>query len=374
MTRLASSAGFSKAGRRSLGLTASFSGSAGSPPTTRTPKPDALTVHCDQSATDASVDVLETNTLNCVRAVATRAIGAVLFEHPDRLAVLEGAIRQAVGDPHPVVRMAALEPLLAMLSMGGEAADRATREFIGVARSDLRIAAYHRAHYFFSEHLARHFSLLGPLLLDMTRSTHSEVAQSAAEGVAAYWLFDGFFAEELPELTRGTQSQRLGVCQAAVRYFADPQTAGRARGLLLRFLDDDHEEVRKQVSSVFGGQYAAAALADSDFCAAYIKSAAFRPDEFHLVRSIGDQSDLRACAALVIAVCLRFVTAFSDAGRHGVSSADYTASCLVTVLRRLYEQAREADDEITVQQCLDQIDAFAQCQIGYRDVLDDLAL
>ena len=112
--------------------------------------------------------------------------------------------------------MAAVEPLLAMLSMGGEVGSRAIGLFIQVAQADLRIAAYGRSSYFFN-HGRDRFPELDKLLLDMANSSAADVAESGSNGVATYWIFYEAFGDRIAGLVRGTKPQLAQGCGSTPR-------------------------------------------------------------------------------------------------------------------------------------------------------------
>ncbi len=84
------------------------------------PKSGKLNMYPSSEGDDASktsVHTLLDNALNCVRGVARLAIGALLWEHPDWLERLHPGIEHLVRDPHPAVRVAAIEACLPVINI-----------------------------------------------------------------------------------------------------------------------------------------------------------------------------------------------------------------------------------------------------------------
>jgi len=71
-----------------------------------------------------------------------------------------------------------------------------------------------------------------------------------------------------------------------------------------------------------------------------------------------------------MAVCRVFAGDLAGTSRAGASHQGHAAWSLAPLIRRLYEQAREAGVHEIVQACLDEVDRLAGARVGWRGVCD----
>ncbi len=169
-------------------------------------EPGNLNLYCNKNSDEATatVEVLFQNTINCVRGVAAGAIGRLLQERNGCLEQVRPGIESLVRDPHPVVRMAAIEAIEPILNVDK---DLAVHWFCEACKDDLRVPASPRALRFFDYTVPSHIDQVGSVIQQMAMSSLDEVAFQGARQITARWLFHGFFEKEFAVCCRGTVPQ-----------------------------------------------------------------------------------------------------------------------------------------------------------------------
>ena len=236
--------------------------------------------HSEKAIDDASVRDLENARLNCVRGEAASAISALLWEHPNWFESLRLAIEHLVKDPHPAVRIAAIEACLAALQINK---DLVVEWFCWACEGDLRVAASHRAVYLFNGTIDSHFDLLSPIVRAMLKSPFEEVAKEGASEVTARWLFHGMFALELEACKLGSVARRKGVAQVAAHFLREKEYFRQCRDLLSPFLNDIDAEVRAAASEAFRKGRSLDVPDMPSFCRTFVNSKAFEDDPSNLL-------------------------------------------------------------------------------------------
>ena len=177
------------------------------------PEPQKLSSHSVKSIDQATVHDLEHETLNSVRGVAGRAIGALLWKHHDWFDRLRPGIEHLIQDLHPAVRIGSLDACLATVQISK---DLAVELFCRACEEELRVAASRMAVYMFNTAMHTHSGLLSPIVGQTLKSQLQDVAREGAAEVTARWLFHGMFEHELAECKGGSVAHRKGVAQVVV--------------------------------------------------------------------------------------------------------------------------------------------------------------
>ena len=321
-----------------------------------------LNVHCDKSSDDATVEILFRNTINCVRGVAAGAIGQLLWEQKDRLEQVRSGIESLIQDPHPAVRMAAIESIEPVLNIDK---DQAVLWFCEACKDDLRVAASQGASRFLNYTVPSHIKQVGPIIQQMVASPLDDVALEGARQVTARWLFHGFFEKEFTECCRGTVPQRKGVAEVAAYLLNDKNYTEQCQEILHQFLNDPDKEVRDKLRGIFRKDSLLHELKHETFFKEYISSQAFADDPDSVVMGLKEFSgSLIPVADAIFIVCKEFSTTLKEKSRDISSRYSYTASEISSILLRLYEQAQGERNKQIADQCLDIWDLFFENRVG----------
>jgi hypothetical protein len=325
-------------------------------------EPGKLNLHCDKNSDEATVETLFQNTINCVRGLAAGAIGQLLWERKDRLDQVRPGIESLILDPHPAVRMAAIEAIEPVLNIDK---DLAVSWFCTACKDDLRVAASPRALSFFNYTVPSHIGQVGPIIQKMIFSPLDDVALQGARQVAVRWLFHGFFENEFNQCRQGTVPQRKGVADVAAQLLHDKKYFHHCRGLLLQFMNDTEKEVREELCGIFRNQDLITDTEYAEFVKDYIKSQAFADDPGHFVWFLRDRAgSLISVADAIFAICEAFSTTLQEKTRDFGSGYSHMASEIASILLRLYEQAQGDCKQQIANRCMDIWDLLFENRVG----------
>jgi hypothetical protein len=322
-----------------------------------------LNFHCDQSSDEASVETLFQNTINCVRGVAAGAIGQLLWKQNGRLEQVRSGIESLVHDPHPAVRMAAVEAVEPVLNIGK---DLAVKWFCEACKDDLRIPASRRAVYFFNYIIPSHIEQVAPILQQMVRSPLEDVSMEGACQITARWLFHGFFEKEIAICREGNLTQRKGVATATAQLFQDRKYSSKCRELLRHYINDADKEVRDTLRNMFRRNELNIDDPDhQNFIQEYIKSQSFAESPDSFVDLLANYpGKLLSISESIFTVCEEFATALKEKSRDFSSGYPYTVKEMLPVLLRLYEQALGKGNGRIAGRCLDIWDILFESRVG----------
>jgi len=317
---------------------------------------------------DASVGNLETNSLNCVRGVAALAIGQQLWNHSDLLDQFRPTIAHLCRDPHPAVKIAAMEACLPILNLDREFAITC---FCQAGTVDLRVAASRAAIHFFNCGMKSHHDKLASLVNQMLEAVRADVVEQGASEVAARWLFHDHFTEELASCLQGTVPQRKGLAQIAAQFVTKPEHFEKCTTIIEQLKDDPEKDVRQlllpMVRTISILQFSEGVT----FVRSFVDSNAFRDDPTALIYGLEEYSgSLLPFSDVLFAMCDQFVGPLRDASRDLSQGIMHDLSQFLPMLIRLYEQAEEGKETQIVNRCLDAWDAMFEQRVG---VVQELA-
>jgi hypothetical protein len=323
-------------------------------------QPGKLNIHCDLTAEEAGVDILERNTINCVRGVAAGAIAELLWHHPDWLDKLKPGIESLIVDPHPVVRMAAIRILLPMINIDRH---QAVNWFCTLSVEDTRIPASRYAVRFFNHTISEFHDQLRPILSQMVNSKRSDVSQQGAEVVTAYSLFYDIFEDELESCRGGKVPQRKGVAKAAASLIKDSEYTERCRELLQTLFNDPDEEVQNKAAGIFNDTFFDSPE-NISLAKLFLKSKAFTHNTFGIFRSLKKYKDsLIPYHDIILDICGELTTSLLESSRDFRTRMAGVISDISPLLLRLYEQAQEEMPDVA-DRCLDAWDLLFEKRVG----------
>jgi len=294
--------------------------------------------------------------------VAAGAIGQLLWERKDYLSKVRPGIESLIQDPHPAVRMAAIEAIEPVLNIDK---DLAVSWFCDTCKDDLRVAASPRALRFFNYTVPGHIEQVGLIIQQMVVSPLDDVALQGARQVTARWLFHDFFKDEFAKCRQGTVPQRKGVANVAAELLQERKYSGRCQDLLQQFMNDPEKEVRDELRGIFRNKNLITDPEYAAFIKDYINSQAFADDPDHFVWSLKDLAgSLIPVADAAFAVCEAFSTALQEKTRDIGSRYPHMAAEMTSILLRLYEQAQGERNSQVADRCLDIWDFFFENRVG----------
>lgn len=307
-----------------------------------------------------SVDSLFQNTINCVRGVAAKAIGELLWNQPELFNKLRPAIESLVKDHHPVVRMAAIYTLVPIINIDRE---QAVKWFVEASSLDLRIPASYFAIKFFQYTIRDYYKNLSPIIKSMIGSENEEVLKQGSQLVTAFFIFYGFFGEEYSLCLNGKPLQRAGVAKVAADLIGNKKYSQKCREILSQLINDTDRDVMKEVSSMF--RHKDFDLAENiPLAIQFAYSKAFSENPYSLFSCLEEFKDsLLSFSEVILEICNAISSTFLEETRTFQSRLGFVVHKISPLLLRLYEQAQDTDMEIA-NKCLDAWDVLFERRVG----------
>jgi hypothetical protein len=325
---------------------------------------DKLNVGCDKATSEATVDTLFQNTINCVRGVAAHAIGQLLRQHSELYQKVCPAIDSLVADPHPVIRMASIETLLPIWNIDRK---QAVTWFCKATANDVRIPASPRATRFFNCTVSQYAQELTPLIVC---ASDLKISQHGAELVTAYYLSLPIFQDDYQLCRCGTDIQRKGVAMTAARFIDNQKYANTCREILMVLMNDANKEVRTAVSGMFRTDVLNI-KENLALVRAFVKSLAFPEETFGFFHCIEEHKEsLIPFADVILDTCNAICQSRDPKG----SRLHYVSRQISPLLLRLYEQSQDQSPD-TADRCLDAWDEMFEKRVGNtRDLTKEISL
>lgn len=326
------------------------------------PAPDALYVNCDQSAFECSVEILEQNAINSVRAVSAHAMSRLLYSHPESYSDLRIAIDTLLNDPNPAVRVAAIGICQQVWFLDRRVA---VNGFLQACHSDCRVAACHSAAEFFNLAFTEFGNELVPLLRQMTAPAIEEVADAGAMQVAGRFLLQNLFETEFANCLSGSSAQRKGVVRALRSLMESSDRSAACSRHLSSFFSDPSESVRQEASRALYGDGLLTTPDLQVFLQSFVQSEAFRDDPIRLIHFLeGQKPSLRQFSNIVMRISDEFASHFGPGASALTQRISYASTHLTPLLLRLYDE-NPGDEVGSVRQCcLDAWDRLLEARVG----------
>ncbi|HUY37040.1 MAG TPA: hypothetical protein VMV69_30255 [Pirellulales bacterium] len=325
------------------------------------PEPDSLQVYCNQRASECAVEVLEQNSINCVRAIAARSMSAVLFRSPELLPQFLPAIERFLGDPHPVVRVAAVRICLAVWNIDQSIS---IAWLLRAVADDLRVAACHDAQELYNFAFPDHAADVAPLVQMMISSQCDDVATTGTGQVTARNLFYGLFSDELQLCTHGSVVQRKAVAATAARLLTDPRYFESSRVLLEPFFNDPEDDVRAKAALFLRYDRFLENPDATGFLLHFVRTLAFHGDPNELLYAVERSgANIAPLAAVILDACKELCQYDATNPPSGLGRRPYAGDQLGSLLLRLYEQSEGTVGTAMRQSCLDAWDELLRSRV-----------
>jgi hypothetical protein len=275
---------------------------------------------------------------------------------------LRPGIESLVKDPHPVVRVAAIEACLPVININK---DLAVDWFVTACQGDIRVAASHYAVYYFNSCMESHFEKLSPIILRMLDSKNDKVAEQGAIEICARWLFFGMFEKEIERCKIGSIAQRKGVAKIASQFLKEEKFTSKCREILIPLLNNNEHDVRAEANhAVFHKPDILNVPGLTDFFIIYTRSKAFEDDPTGLLYTLEDYpGSLLPHSDIVFSICEVFAGSLAELSRNLSMGIAHDISMICPLILRLYEQSKDTLPKI-MNRCLDSWDIMFENRIG----------
>lgn len=295
--------------------------------------------------------------LNCVRGAACAAWQSLSWQRQQLEERTWSLLDHLVTDPHPAVRIAAIDICIPMLR-----ADRVRAIKICRALVEQQEEAVLRAHglnmmlsYTSSD------DEMQPVISMMLDANDGEVAKQGAEWSTLNYLADGEHAQEVEKAMQRNSKTREGVAEVLGRHVHEHLHRPEVLAWHKALLNDHDEQVRAQAASFVSSTRTLRTAAVVPLLKSFIASNAFAHHVGKLTYAIlAEPESVRHLTDVVAALVNRMVAVKEKLG-HELPMATHKLPDLVL---RLYEECE--DDPAAAETCLDVIDDVIRDRLAYN--------
>ena len=297
--------------------------------------------------------------INCVRGRAACAIGRLLYADESRHALLIPAIESVVNDDIIAVRTCGIQALMPVLNFDrNKAVDRFTQASSG----HLEIYATNPFERFAHFAVYSHYDKIREMLQQAIASENESAIQNAARQTILADLADVDVGEDAVAIRSGSDLLRKTAVSVYAHNIGDKEVGGKCAEHLEAFLDDDSEEVRKQLSDTFFNINDERLLELEAFIGRFIESKSFETGADQVLRAL-EKSRLQL--PTIICRAVERVLEFADKANQNKHYSPLRH--VATLVVRQYEQTV---DQNTKTLCLNLIDRMEQ--IGHDGMAGEL--
>ena len=259
----------------------------------------------------------------------------------------------AINDPHPAVKLAALELLAPLLNYDE---DFAFTQFLALCNKDLRMACGYESHYFFNNGFkCEHQEDLISLVLKMLSSEYQDVRKEAARQIYARWYFYDLFQEELKIIFNDTGILKEGCTSVVNQLLCDGHGDENLEKLQSSFeilVNDNDEGILRSISSTVGHDEFWNKTNSVELFEIFAKSKAAHFNLYGLFHYFENKSDSYTEYSSSLLTLVINITTNSTSNSESKNER-FQDSEIIKVVQRLYDEATDDEDSDTLSICLD---------------------
>lgn len=315
-----------------------------------------LNIYNPQKGNDPEVisaEELRGNTINCVRGKAYLAIAELFWNDKEYALSHKHFVDLAINDPHPAVKLAALELLAPLLNYDE---DFAFTQFLALCKKDLRMACGYESHYFFNNGFkGEHQEDLISLVLKMLSSEYQDVRKEAARQIYARWYFYDLFQEELKIIFNDTGILKEGCTSVVNQLLCDGYGDENLEKLQSSFeilVNDNDESILRSISNTVGHDEFWNKTNSAKLFEIFANSKAAHFNLyglFHYFENKGDSYTEYSSSLLTLIINITTNSTTNSEFRN----ERFQDSEIIKVVQRLYDEATDDEDSDTLNICLD---------------------
>lgn len=322
------------------------------------PEEGKMNIRSSEDKEGKTVNMLHSNSMNCVRGCAAEAIAALIWQDQARYDKLEDTVEAIVHDKHLAVNMAAIECLCPIMNFNREAA---TNWFFDLAMKDLRIMAHPYAYNLFYHLFQANEELIKETVLLMYQSEYEDVSEVGARHVANMNLLYGCFEDIVFEDAQKTKAQKQGILGLAINLLEHRKFHDKCKKIIELFLSDEENLSNSYSQILYRGSVSVEE--DLEFIVKIVTAKANKLMMHRFVDFI-DENDppLEGFKDIILGMCQNIVQNTQGEANDVRSELFGIAPELSRLIASLYDRTQgnlEAN-----QQCLDMWDMMFESRIG----------
>lgn len=217
----------------------------------KNPEIDKVNITKSEDKEMRSFDMLQSNSLNCVRGNAARTIGSLLWNNSELLKEFQNTIELLVIDENPAVKLAVLETLKPAYNVNEE---WSSELIISLYEQDFRFAGmYGTKTFMFLLHSKYREQVLN-IVFKCYESEDKELIRIGAYCLIEMYILKGEYTQILENVENMNEDQANGILDMATNYFGKDKFNEKIKTLILKFKNSKHD-IEVPISKIFRNDY-----------------------------------------------------------------------------------------------------------------------
>ena len=309
-------------------------------------------------AEHTTAESLMQNSINCYRGIAYGGIAKIFWDNEEYARDNLSLIDSAINDPHPAVKIVAVRLLTPFLNYD---INYALQRFLDLCKSDLRMSCAYESYHFFNSAFTDDFREQYVALVKlMLISEYEEVRKQAGIQVFARYFFNGLFENELSSVLTADESVKLGIAEVLVQFLTVDDYAEQEQKLVKVYkslISDSSQEVKDELLSCIREKNFWNKGITEELLDIYMNSQVVNKKLYYLFYALENYVlCLNDFKSMLLKLFIEIATAsLSDETKQIVYSE---MDKLTKILQRIYDEAVDDEDDVTLSLCLDVWDSL----------------
>lgn len=310
------------------------------------------------NAEHTTAESLMQNSINCYRGIAYGGIAKIFWDNEEYARDNLSLINSAINDPHPAVKIVAVRLLTPFLNYD---INYALQRFLDLCKSDLRMSCAYESYHFFNSAFTDDFREQYVALVKlMLISEYEEVRKQAGIQVFARYFFNGLFENELSSVLTADESVKLGIAEVLVQFLTVDDYAEQEHKLVKVYkslISDSSQEVKDELLSCIREKNFWNKGITEELLDIYMNSQVVNKKLYYLFYALENYVlCLNDFKSMLLKLFIEIATAsLSDETKQIVYSE---MDKLTKILQRIYDEAVDDEDDVTLSLCLDVWDSL----------------
>ena len=322
------------------------------------PEDGKMNVLSSEDKEGKTVEMLHSNSMNCVRGSAAEAIAGLLWQNKERYSKLKDTVEALVNDNHLAVNMAAIECICPVMNIDRETA---TNWFFDLTKKDIRIVAHPYSYNLFYNLFQANEEPIKKTVLQMYQSEYEDVSEVGARHIANMNLLYGCFEDIIFQDANKTKAQKQGILKVSIDLLKHRKFHDKCKMIIELFLNDEENFSNSYSQILYRGSVSVEE--DLEFIVKIVSAKANRFMMHGFVDFINENdAPIEGFKDIILGMC-RNIVQNTQGQANNISSELYgIAPELSKLIASLFDRT-QGNFEIN-QQCLGMWDMMFENRIG----------
>lgn len=196
------------------------------------PKNGEPNVTCSEDKEMKSFNMLQSNSINCVRGSAAGAVGSLLWRVEDLYIEFKETVSKLCDDINPAVKLANLSALCSIYNIDR---DWATEKVLYTFEKDYRMAGYHGTKQLLFLMYPEHRERVLEIILKCYLSDDKDLVEIGAYSLVEMYILNGEFKNEISAVENMNETQVKSIIKMALLYFNKENYNDLVKNLIKRY-------------------------------------------------------------------------------------------------------------------------------------------